>query len=200
EEAAAVATRLAGPFAVKVQTPDLSHKTDAGGVRLGVPPEQVPQAYEDTVGAVRAAHPDARVDGVLVQEMAGPGVELVVGVEGAANDYPPVVTVGLGGVTTELYADVVSALAPVSPERVRALLRRLRGWPLLDGYRGRTRVDVDAAAEAVSALSRCSVALGPRLVELEVNPLVVHERGTTAVDLLLRQVVPTNAEPSTKEV
>lgn len=186
QQAAEIASQMNGPVAVKVQAPDLSHKTDAGGVRLGVPLDQVEQAYEDVINAVRRAQPKAKLEGVLVQEMTAPGVELVVGVEGAANHYPPVVTVGIGGVTTELYADVVSALAPVEPERAHDMLRRLRGWPLLDGYRGRPRVDVAAAADAVAALSRCATALGPRLVEAEVNPLIVHEKGATAVDLILR--------------
>ena len=115
------------------------------------------------------------IDGVLVQTRARPGVELLVGVQGRAAGYPPVVTVGLGGTAVELDPDVASGLAPLDDAQARALLEALRGWALLDGHRGRTRADVDAAAAAIAALSRLAIELGDDLVELEVNPLVVHD-------------------------
>jgi acyl-CoA synthetase (NDP forming) len=182
EEAVAAAARLGGPVVLKVQSPQITHKTEVGGVRLGVAPDGVAAAF----GEVAAAVPGAPVDGVLVQRMAGPGVELVVGISGAADGYPPVVTVGMGGVSTEVYADVVSALAPLTPQAVGELLGTLRGHRLLDGFRGRPPVAVAAAAEAVAALSRAAVQLGGRLGELEINPLVVDGRGAVALDLLVR--------------
>lgn len=197
QEAEAAARRFDGPVVLKLQSPNILHKTEIGAVRVGVAADDAAVVFEEISAKVRAARPDAGIDGVLVQAMAAPGVELVIGVQGAQDRYPPVVTVGLGGVTTELYADVVSTLAPISAEDARSLLRRLRGWPLLDGYRGRPRLDVDAAAHAVAALSQAAVALGPQLVELEVNPLIVHEAGATAVDLILRHradVVPAIAD------
>lgn len=179
DEAVAAAARFGGPVVLKVQSPGITHKTEAGGVRIGVAVDDVAAAYRD----VRAA---VGVDDVLVQEMADPGVELIVGITGAADGYPPVVTVGMGGVTTEIYADVASALAPLTPAAVRELLRTLRGYPLLGGYRGRAPVAVDAVADAVAALSRAAVQLGGRLAELEINPLVVDGRGAVALDLLVR--------------
>ncbi len=118
--------------------------------------------------------------------MAPSGVELVIGIEGTINHDPPVVTVGIGGVTTELYADLASALAPVTPEQARSMLRRLRGWSLLNGYRGSPQLDIDAATKVIAALSLGGMALGARLVELEVNPLIMHAQGATAVNLILR--------------
>jgi len=185
-DAHSAAQSLGGPVVLKVQSPDIAHKTDVGAVRVGVAAADVESTFEEIIATVGDARPDARIEGVLVQPMAPPGVELVVGVDGPHDGYPPVVTVGLGGITTELYADIVSALAPVSAAEALVMLRELRGWPMLDGYRGRPPLDVDAAAGAVAALSRAAASLGPALVELEVNPLIIHEHGSTAVDLILR--------------
>ncbi|MFE5402987.1 acetate--CoA ligase family protein [Streptomyces sp. NPDC056580] len=186
EEAAEAAVRLGGRVVLKVQSPDITHKSDVGGVRVGVPAAEAAAAYKDTVDAVRAARPDAMLDGILVQRLVPPGIELLVGVEGAADGYPPVVTIGFGGVTADIYQDVVTGLAPLSEPDVRELLTRLRGAPLLLGYRGRPGADVDAVATAVAALSRFAAGLGDRLAELEINPLIAHPNGVSAADLVLR--------------
>lgn len=181
----AIAREFGDHVVLKVQSPDLAHKTDVGGVLVGVPVERADRAARDMLDAVAANAPHARIDGVLVQEVLPPGVELLIGVQGSKHGYPPVVTVGMGGTTAELYSDVVSALGPLDAERAVGLLRRLRGWPLLDGFRGRPRYDVAAAAAAIASLSQAAVELGPALAELEINPLVVHETGATAADLLM---------------
>jgi acyl-CoA synthetase (NDP forming) len=187
--AEAAAARFAAPVVLKVISADLLHKTDHGGVRVGVEPAAVGAAFDEMVGRVAAELPDAVIDGVLVQCRAAPGVELLVGVTGPADGYPPVVTVGVGGTAVEVYADVASALAPLDEAAALDLLRRLRGFPLLTGYRSAPPADVEAAAAAVAGLSQAAVALGPGLVEIEVNPLIVHRPGSgaTAVDLLLRR-------------
>lgn len=185
QDAVAAADRLRAPLVFKVQSPQIAHKSDVHGVRVGVAADQAAAAYRQIRSAGEAVA-GAQVEGVLVQEMAAPGTELIVGVRGSRDGYPPVVTVGIGGVATEIYADVVSASAPVTRERARELLRGLRGWPLLDGYRGRQRVAVDAVVDAVVALSRAAVELGERLDELEINPLVVDASGISALDLLIR--------------
>ena len=189
-EAVAAAARLGGgPLVLKVQSPQIAHKSEIGGVRIAVAPADVASAYGD----VRAAGdrvPGAHIEGVLVQSMArsvaGAGSELILGVRGARDGYPPVVTVGIGGVTTEIYTDVASALAPVSPEQARDLLRGLRGGALLFGYRGRPPAAVGAVADALVALAEVAVELGEWLDELEINPLAVDETGITALDLLIR--------------
>ncbi|QRP50208.1 acetate--CoA ligase family protein [Amycolatopsis sp. FDAARGOS 1241] len=184
QEAAEAAARLGGRVVLKAQSAGLTHKSEAGGVRVGV--TDAASAYREMVAAVRAARPDVVLDGILVQSLVPPGIELLVGVEGAADGYPPVVTVGFGGVTAEIDQDVVTGLAPLSELDVRVLLTRLRGAPLLRGYRGRPGADVAAVAAAVAALSRYAAGLGDRLAELEINPLIAHPDGVSAADLVLR--------------
>lgn len=180
-EAERAAAELDGALAMKVHAPGLVHKTDVGGVRLGVAPCDAGRAFDELLGADGAT-------GVLVQAMARKGVEVVVGVTTSELGFAPVLTVGLGGVATELYGDVASHTLPVSSDDVTEMLRTLAAWPLLDGYRGRPPADVDALVDAVLRVAATAEALGDRLVELEINPLVVHERGAgaTAVDFMMR--------------
>ncbi|GAB2672537.1 acetate--CoA ligase family protein [Saccharopolyspora gloriosae] len=184
-QAEAAARDLRGELVLKVQSPDVAHKTEVGGVLLGVPVAEAGAAADRLLRAVRTAAPHARIDGVLVQELAPPGVELLVGAQGGRDGYPPVLTVGFGGVTAELYADVVTALAPVDVAGAERMLRALRGAPLLTGFRGSPPVDLRAAAAAIAALSQAAAVWGDRFAELEINPLIVHTEGATAVDLLL---------------
>lgn len=188
QEVATVAAELGGDLVLKVQSPDVAHKSEVGGVRVGVSADRAEAVAAELLAAVSAAVPAARIDGVLVQRRVGAGVELVVGLSGPEGGYPPLLTVGIGGTATELYRDVVSAVAPVDAGGALTLLRRLTGWPLLDGFRGTPPVDVRAAAHAVAVLSSAACALGGRLGELEVNPLIVHADGggATVADVLLR--------------
>jgi acyl-CoA synthetase (NDP forming) len=177
---------LPGPGVLKLAAGELAHKSEVGGVRVGVPAEQAAAVFTELLNSAERHHvPD--VDGVLVQELIPPGIELILGATAGQDGFPPVITVGLGGVTTELYRDIVSGLAPVTPERAWAMLRSLRAWPLLAGFRGAEPADVPAAVDAVVRLSEAVAAGGDRLTELEVNPLIVAPRGggATAVDVLV---------------
>lgn len=187
EEAVWVAEGFARPVAMKLQAASLAHKSDVGGVRLGVLPSDAADVY-DQLMSLAAEHAIEGVEGVLVQEMIPPGTELIIGATSAADGFAPVITVGMGGVTTELYRDVVSELAPVTTGQAEAMLRRLRAWPLLAGFRGAAPADVKAAAEAVAAVSRAVAGLADHELEFEINPLVVAEEGggAFAVDLLAR--------------
>ena len=167
---------------------ELAHKTDVGGLVFDVTPIGADVAFRRLVDQVTSAAPGVEVLGALVQEQMPPGLELLVGVSGASDGYPPVVTVAVGGVMTELLGEVVSALAPLAVPDAIELLQRLRLWPVLAGYRGRSALDVEAVAAAVSACSRAAVELGERLVTLEINPLLVYERGVCAADFLLMLV------------
>jgi acetate---CoA ligase (ADP-forming) len=152
------------------------HKSDAGGVVLGLADEHAAvAAYDDLVA--RLAPP-----AVSVEAMAdlGNGVEVIAGCV-RDRTFGPVLMVGIGGVLTEVLADTVCALAPVDPDRARAMLLGLRGAPLLHGVRGRSPVDLDALAVAVSAVSRVA-AEHPELAELEVNPLLATPSGAVALD------------------
>lgn len=178
---------LPGPAVLKIHAGALAHKSDVGGVRIGVEPAQAGQVFEELLTAAERHHV-TDVEGVLVQEMVAVGTELIVGAVAGRDGFPPVVTVGLGGVATELYRDIASGLAPVTPEQAWAMLRSLRAWPLLTGFRGAEPADVAAAVDAVVRLSQAAAAAADRLVELEVNPLIVgaQGRGAVAVDVLVR--------------
>jgi acyl-CoA synthetase (NDP forming) len=178
---------LPGPGVLKLAAADLAHKSEVGGVRVGVGPDEAAGVFTELLDAARRHHVPG-VEGVHVQELVPPGTELILAVTAGRDGFPPVVTVGLGGVTTELYRDLASALAPVTPEEAWAMLRGLRAWPLLAGFRGAEPADVPAAVDAVVRLSQAAVAAGDRLAEFEVNPLIVapRGRGATAVDVLVR--------------
>ncbi|AJF63896.1 acetate--CoA ligase family protein [Streptomyces vietnamensis] len=174
DEAADAARRTGYPLALKAM--GLAHKTEAGGVALGIVDETALRAafarMRDTTGAARYA----------VEEMAvhPHSVELIAGVR-YDPAFGPVAMVGLGGVTAELLADTALALAPLTPVRARELLLSLRHAPLLTGWRGAPAVDLDAAADALCALARAA-SEHPELIELEVNPLLVHPGGAVALD------------------
>ena len=127
---------------------------------------------------------DGRVEGVLVQRMEPRGVELILGAR-RDGQWGTMVLVGLGGVQAELWKDVQMDVAPVSPARAEAMLRALRSWPLLDGFRGAPKVDVAKVAEAISRFSAFAAACGVRLEEAEINPLLCRPDGCVAVDGLM---------------
>jgi acetate---CoA ligase (ADP-forming) len=178
---------LGGPAAMKLLAATLAHKSDVGGVRLDVDAARAAEVFDELIADGRAHHVDT-VEGVLVQAMVPAGMELVLGATGSRDGFPPIVTVGVGGITTEIYSDVASGLAPVTPEEAWAMLRRLRAWPLLAGFRGASPRDVSAVVDAVVRVGHAAVAAGSRLAEFEVNPLVVglSGEGVTAVDVLVR--------------
>ncbi|WP_228389093.1 acetate--CoA ligase family protein [Cumulibacter manganitolerans] len=182
-----LADRVGGPVAMKINAASVPHKSDIGGVLLNVSPDGAEAAFDALVAAARG-HRVEDLAGIDVEPMARPGVELIVGVTAAGDGFPAVVSVGLGGTTTEVFHDIASASAPVDEHEASMLLRRLQAWPLLDAFRGGRRADVEAAARAVSAVSALGDAARDRVIEFEINPLIVHEEGhgATAADALLR--------------
>lgn len=184
-EAVAAAGDVGYPVVLKVASPDIAHKTDVGGVRLGVSgPAEVAAAWEEIVAAVSRRRPEARIEGMVVQRQEPPGVELLVG--GLRDpSFGPVVTAGLGGIFAEVYRDVAWRLAPVTEADALEMLRELRGYPLLTGARGRPAVDLGAAARVIAAVSR-AVAEMPGLREVDVNPVLLYPERAVAVDALLR--------------
>jgi acetate---CoA ligase (ADP-forming) len=183
EAAADTAQHLAGPLAVKTAARDLLHRSDVGGVVLGVRgAEEAAAAHERVVDAALAvgAHPE----GSIVQEMAPPGIELICGVR-RDREFGPVLVVGLGGLAAELQTDVARRLLPLHAGEAETMLRELRAFPLLDGYRGLPGADVAAAAAAIEAIAGFAQSLGSELEAVEVNPLIVHSGGAIAVDALI---------------
>lgn len=181
------AEQLDGPVVLKIQSAHITHKSDVGGVEVGLTGSEVVAAFDRIIHAATLHAPEASLDGVLVQQLARPGTELLLGVQAARDGYPPLLTVGFGGLTTELHRDVTTALAPVSEAQAETLLRKLRSWPLLAGYRNHPPVDTTAACAAIARLSQACVAIGDRVDGLEINPLLVHEHtsGVTAVDFVV---------------
>jgi acetyltransferase len=182
-DAAAAARGLKAPFAVKIVSRDIAHKTEAGGVKLGVAPDALADAVRAVTASATKAVPDAKIDGVLVSEMAQ-GIEALIGV---INDesFGPVVALGLGGVLTEVLKDVTYRIAPFGIETAREMIADLRGAKLFDGYRGKPPGDKEALAEALVAASQMASALAPRLKEADINPVFVGPDGVVAADALV---------------
>jgi acyl-CoA synthetase (NDP forming) len=182
DEVGAIVARIGGPVALKAVSADLLHKTDAGGVALGLAtPAAAVEGARLLRERVHAARPDIVLDGIFVERMADrDGVDLVIGANRDAT-FGPVILVGVGGIFVEILDDAVLALAPADPDHLAYLLRGLRAWPLLAGARGARPVDVGAVARAACAVGDLLVGR-PDLVEVEVNPLRASFAGILALD------------------
>jgi acetyltransferase len=182
-EAAQAARALGLPVAIKILSPDVTHKTDVGGVILDLAtPEPVAGAAEAMLARVARARPRARLDGLLVQSMAGgDATELLLGMVRDLQ-FGPLVVVGFGGIFVEVLGDTATRLAPVDRVEARAMLAELRMAPALGGFRGRPAADLAALADTVSRFSRL-VSDVPGLLELEINPLLATPRGARALDV-----------------
>src|SRR5262249_40825670 len=178
-DVSAASSALKAPFAVKVVSRDVPHKTEAGGVALGVSREKLTEAARQVTDNAKTAVPGARIEGVLVSEMAA-GLETLIGV---VNDpsFGPVVALGLGGVLTEVLKDVSYRVAPFDIETARDMIEELRAAKLFEGYRGKPPADKEALAEALVAVSGMASALPPRLKELDINPVFVGPAGAGVV-------------------
>jgi acetate---CoA ligase (ADP-forming) len=183
DEVAAVASGMRFPLALKIVSPDLLHKTEVGGVVLGLnSAEEAAAAAATILDRVRAAAPEARLEGFLLSEMVAGGAELILGTRRDPL-FGPLVMVGLGGVTAELFQDVAIRLAPVGRTEAREMLQELRSFPLLDGWRGAAKADVEAAVDAIVAVSGLAAANPDTIETVEINPLRVLSAGNGVVAL-----------------
>ncbi|MFI4987377.1 MAG: acetate--CoA ligase family protein [Alphaproteobacteria bacterium] len=186
ESALAAARHLGFPVALKGVASNLVHKSDAGAVKVGLADEAALRAAWSEIARGIARHlPGAAFAGCLVQEMVAGGAELIVGAK-RDEQFGPLVLAGFGGVLVELLHDVQLAPAPLTPQAALRLLRSLRQAPILDGIRGRPPLDVAAACDAIVRMSWLAADLGPRLVDMEVNPLILRRRGDGAVAVDVR--------------
>jgi acetate---CoA ligase (ADP-forming) len=186
---AAAAVRAANaigyPVVMKVSSPDLLHKSDAGLVEVGVGSAKgVRAAYDELMAKARRANRRARVEGVLVCEMVTGGVETLVGV---SHDglFGPVVTMGLGGVFVEVFGDVTFRVPPFDEDEAHRALRELKGVRLFEGVRGRKPADVDALVDTIMKVQRLALDLAKDVREIDINPLMVRPRGAVALDALV---------------
>lgn len=187
DAALAAAREIGFPVVLKIVSPDIAHKTEVGGVVVGLRSEaQLLDEYDRLLARVAQKAPQARIAGVLVAQMAQGGIELILGTK-KDPVFGPVVMVGLGGIFAEVLRDVALQIAPVSEAQATQMLRSLKAFPLLDGARGRAKADVAAAARAVAALSQFAAQHADVVAEIDINPLVVMDQGqgAFALDALL---------------
>jgi len=187
DAAVAAAQQLGFPVAIKVDSPDILHKTEAGAVRLNLgDAAHVRTAYAEILASAKAYAPQARIAGVSVQEMVGDGVEVIVGVS-CDPQLGPVLLVGSGGVMVEVYNDVALRRCPVTHAEARAMIAEVKGAKLLQGFRGRPPADLAALADILVRVSHLAMHMEGHLAELEINPLMVlpSGRGAKAVDALV---------------
>lgn len=185
DAAATAAAALGYPVALKIESADLPHKTEAGGVRLGLEDAQaVRAAAAEILASARAFKPDARIAGVAVQAMAPPGVEVVVGLK-RDPVFGMVVMAGLGGIFVEVLKDVSFRAAPIDEAEALRMLDELKGAKVLAGARGRPAADRAALARLIAAVSRFGAAHADRLAELDLNPVIAGPGGAVAVDWLM---------------
>lgn len=182
-----MAAEIGFPVAIKVVSPDILHKTEVGGVALGLGSAQaVEAAVAHMAETIPGLLPDAHIDGYLVSEMIKGGVECIVGIT-QDEAFGPVVTFGLGGTLVELFKDTVCALAPVSEAKATEMIGKLKTAPLLTGYRGGPRHDIEALARAISGISVLAAQHADTISTIEVNPLVVRagSGGVVALDAVI---------------
>lgn len=182
-EAVEAAGALGYPVALKVCSPDIIHKTEAGGVKLDLRDAgQVQAAFAEIREKVQRYRPGARWQGVLVTKMAPPGgVELVIGTSLDAS-FGPVVMAGLGGIMVEVLKDVAFRVAPVSPAESRTMLKEIRAYPLLLSFRGRPGVDLQQVCDLISRVSRLAVDLEEEVAEIDLNPVMAYPWGVEVLD------------------
>jgi acetyltransferase len=188
EDVRSLAAGMTPPVVLKIECRQLMHKSDAGGVKMGLKtPQEALQAAIAMEDGVRQAVPGAVIDGFVLQETAPSGVELFVGA-GRDASFGPFVTVGLGGIFVEVLRDVATRLAPFDRETAAEMLRSLKGYSLLDGARGRPKCDIDAVCDALTRISALA-AFEPSVRSMDINPLIVYPKGLGLLVLDARMVI-----------
>jgi acyl-CoA synthetase (NDP forming) len=181
KEAVAISKEVGFPVVLKISSPDVIHKSDSGGVRLGLAnATQVGKAYSEIVTSVRKAFPKAVIDGVSVQKMAPPGVEVIVGMSKDAQ-FGPVLMFGLGGILVEVLKDVSFRIVPVTQRDAAEMIREIKGYPVLEGYRGQKPASISALEKLIVKVSQF-VEKNPQIKELDVNPVFAYHDKVVAVD------------------
>lgn len=184
-QAVSAAQAVGLPVVLKIESPDIAHKTEAGGVRLNLrSADEVQAAFGDIIASAKAWAPSARIDGVVVQPMVPPGTEIMVGGRVDAQ-FGPLVVVGLGGVFVELLRDTAVRMAPVTPKEALCMLGELKAQQALQGFRGAAPVDLCRLAENVARVSELMDDLCGSIAEVDVNPLICQGERIVAVDALV---------------
>jgi acetate---CoA ligase (ADP-forming) len=188
DEASAIAVEMGLPVVMKIVSEQILHKSDAGGVIVGLATAaEVKQAFDTIVTRARGYKPEAEIEGVLVQKMASPGTEVIMGL----NRYPifgPLLMFGSGGIFVEVFQDVTFRLAPIGRNEARRMVREIKGYKLLQGFRGKPKGDIESVEKCLVALSNMAMN-HPEIVELDINPLLVHAEGQAATAADCRMIL-----------
>ncbi len=179
DEALAIALHIGTPVAMKISSPDIPHKSDVGGVVLNIEREYVRPAYNKMMSQIRKTVPGANIEGILVQQMAPPGHEIIVGLKKDAQ-FGHALMFGLGGIFVEVYRDVSFRVTPIDSKEAIGMISEIKGYPILKGIRGKKPADIDVIARVLVSVS--DMAEKENIVELDINPLIVNESGAVAVD------------------
>lgn len=181
KEAVAISKEMGFPVVLKISSADVVHKSDSGGVKLGLTnAAQVGKAYGQIISSVKQAYPEARIDGVSVQSMAPPGVEVIVGMSKDAQ-FGPVLMFGLGGILVEVLKDVSFRIVPVTERDAREMIKEIKGYPILEGYRGQKPASIPALEKLIIKVSQF-VEKNPQIKELDLNPIFAYPDKAVAVD------------------
>jgi len=181
KEAVAMSEKLGFPVVLKVASPDISHKSDAGGVKVGLKNgHEVANAYQEIMKSVKQKFPQAKIEGVSVQNMARAGTEIIIGMTKDAQ-FGPVLMFGLGGVWVEVLKDVSFRIVPLTRRDASEMIKEIRGYPLLQGYRGTEAANVTILEDLLLKVSEFTEKT-PEIKEMDLNPIFAYKDGAIAVD------------------
>ncbi len=176
-----VAKTLGHPVVMKLLSRDITHKSDVGGVILDMGSDkEVKDAYHGMMKSVKQHLPEARIEGVVLQKMAEPGLEVIIGAK-LDPQFGHVIMFGLGGIFVEICRDVSFRVTPVDREMAREMVLEIKGSPIIEGARGREPADLEAIIDVITALSSM-LEKNPDITEIDINPLIVYSQGSVAVD------------------
>ena len=180
-EAMSISKKIGFPVALKVVSPDITHKSDIGGVKLGLKnAAQVGRAYSEILAAVKKHQKKAKILGVSVQKMVRPGVEIIIGMT-KDPQFGPVMMFGLGGILVEVLKDVSFKIVPLAKRDARDMIREIKGYPVLEGYRGQDPADIPYLEGLILKVSEF-IEKTPEIKELDLNPIFAYKDGAVAVD------------------
>jgi len=181
KEAISISKEMGFPVVLKISSPDVIHKSDSGGVKLGLANStQVSKAYNEIISSVKQAYPEAQIEGVSVQPMAPPGVEVIVGMS-KDPQFGPVLMFGLGGILVEVLKDVSFRIVPVTARDAREMIREIKGYPILEGYRGQKPASIPTLEKLIVKVSQF-IEKNPHIKELDLNPIFAYPDKAVAVD------------------
>lgn len=181
KEAVSLSQKMGFPVALKITSPDVIHKSDSGGVKLSINSvAEVKKAYDEILKKVKRQYPDGDIHGVSVQKMIQPGTEVIVGTS-KDPQFGPVIMFGLGGIFVELLKDVSFRVIPVEQRDAQEMIKEIKGYPLLQGYRGKEPANISALVEIILKISKL-IKENPQIKELELNPVFAYRKKAVAVD------------------